>query len=143
MAFFFLSDSFMQQEHGKVRVGQRRQGRGGQSGQQRQEGGRTRAGQGRAGQGRAGPGRAGQGRAGQGRAGQGQKGSLPKHPWSRGEPAPVPGGTWVLPFLWLWKPGKRIGSLCAIEVEGLKRRPPTEVSGLSLEFRVKGFRVQG
>ena len=32
--------------------------------------------------------------------------------------------------------GKRIGSLCAIEVEGLKRRPPTEVGGLSLEFRV-------
>ena len=32
--------------------------------------------------------------------------------------------------------GKRIGSLCAIEVEGIKRRPPTEVGGLSLEFRV-------
>ena len=32
--------------------------------------------------------------------------------------------------------GKRIGSLCAIEVERLKRRPPTEVGGLSLEFRV-------
>ena len=32
--------------------------------------------------------------------------------------------------------GKRIGSLCAIEVGGLKRRPPTEVGGLSLEFRV-------
>ena len=34
--------------------------------------------------------------------------------------------------------GKRIGSLCAVEVEGLKRRPPTEVGGLSLEFRVQG-----
>ena len=81
MAFFFLSDSFMQQEHGKVRVGQRRQGRGGQSGQQRQEGGRTRAGQGRAGQGRAGQGRAGQGRAGQGRAGtEGQFAQTPLVP---------------------------------------------------------------
>ena len=29
----------------------------------------------------------------------------------------------------------RIGSLCAVEVEGLKRRPPTEVGGLSLELR--------
>ena len=36
--------------------------------------------------------------------------------------------------------GKRIGSLCAIEVEGLKRRPPTEVGGLSLEFRVGGLK---
>ena len=32
--------------------------------------------------------------------------------------------------------GQRLGSLCAIEVEGLKRRPPTEVGGLGLEFRV-------
>ena len=32
--------------------------------------------------------------------------------------------------------GESIGSLCAIEVEGLKRRPPTEVAGLDLEFRV-------
>ena len=32
--------------------------------------------------------------------------------------------------------GERNGSLCAIEVEGLKRRPPTEVGGLCLEFRV-------
>ena len=37
--------------------------------------------------------------------------------------------------------GERLGSLCAIEVEGLKRRPPTEVGGLGLEFRVEGFRV--
>ena len=37
---------------------------------------------------------------------------------------------------WLWGGGQtRIGSLCAIEVEGLKHRP-TEVGGLSLEFRV-------
>ena len=32
--------------------------------------------------------------------------------------------------------GERLGSLCAIEVEGRKRRPPTEVGGLGLEFRV-------
>ena len=32
--------------------------------------------------------------------------------------------------------GERAGSFCAIEVEGLKRRPPTEVGGLGLEFRV-------
>ena len=31
---------------------------------------------------------------------------------------------------------ERAGSFCAIEVEGLKRRPPTEVGGLGLEFRV-------
>ena len=39
--------------------------------------------------------------------------------------------------------GERAGSFCAIEVEGLKRRPPTEVGGLGLEFRVQGlgFRV--
>ena len=38
--------------------------------------------------------------------------------------------------------GMRIGSLCAIEVEGLKRRPPREVGGLasSLGFR---FGVSG
>ena len=29
------------------------------------------------------------------------------------------------------KAGKRIGSLCAIEVKGLKRRSPTEVGGLT------------
>ena len=28
--------------------------------------------------------------------------------------------------------GERLGSLCAIEVEKLKRRPPTEVGGLGL-----------
>ena len=43
---------------------------------------------------------------------------------------------------------KRIGSLCAIEVEGLKRRPPTEVGGLGPEFKGLGFgglgfRVEG
>ena len=32
--------------------------------------------------------------------------------------------------------GERAGWFCAIEVEGLKRRPPTEVGGLGLEFRV-------
>ena len=35
--------------------------------------------------------------------------------------------------------GMGIGSLCAVEVEGLKRRPPTEMGGLSLEFRVLGL----
>ena len=39
--------------------------------------------------------------------------------------------------------GERLGSLCAIEVEGLKRRPPTEVGGLGLEFRSLGFRGLG
>ena len=34
------------------------------------------------------------------------------------------------------KAGRRTGSLCAIEVEGLKRHPPMEVGGLSLEFRM-------
>ena len=29
------------------------------------------------------------------------------------------------------------------QVEGLKRRPPTEVGGLGLEFRGLGFRVWG
>ena len=38
---------------------------------------------------------------------------------------------------WLWRGGRAYcGSLCAIEVEGLKRRAPTEVGGLGLEFRV-------
>ena len=37
--------------------------------------------------------------------------------------------------------GERLGSLCAIEVEGRKRRPPTEVGGLGLEFRSLGFMV--
>ena len=41
--------------------------------------------------------------------------------------------------------GERAGSFCAIEVEGLKRGPPTEVGGLGLEFRVwsLGFGVWG
>ena len=59
--------------------------------------------------------RAGQGKgAGQGRAG---------HVLFVGSPKPLLGG-------------ERIGSLCAMEVEGLKRRPPTEVGGLGFEFRV-------
>ena len=38
-------------------------------------------------------------------------------------------------YRWCYRPhgcgeaGERLGSLCAIEVEGLKRRPPTEVGG--------------
>ena len=47
--------------------------------------------------------------------------------------------------------GRRPRSACAIEVEGLRRRPPTLGGGLGLEFRVHrvsglafiGFRVQG
>ena len=37
----------------------------------------------------------------------------------------------------------RIGSLCAVEVEGLKRPPTTQVGGrsLSLGFRVTGYRA--
>ena len=45
--------------------------------------------------------------------------------WSPGEPAPVPGPSWVLPSSWLQEAGKRPGSTFAIEVEGLKRRPPS------------------
>ena len=40
------------------------------------------------------------------------------------------------------KARERLGSLCAMEVEALKRRPPTEVGGLGLEFSL-GFRDQG
>ena len=36
----------------------------------------------------------------------------------------------------LWEAGERPGSACAIEVEGLRRRPPTQGGGLGLEFRV-------
>ena len=32
---------------------------------------------------------------------------------------------WVLPTSELWEAGERPGSACAIEVEGLRRRPPT------------------
>ena len=43
------------------------------------------------------------------------------------------------------KAGERAGSTCAINVEGLKRRPPSKVSGLCHEFRVRiyglGFKV--
>ena len=33
--------------------------------------------------------------------------------------------SWVLPSSGLQEAGERAGSTCAIEVEGLKRRPPT------------------
>ena len=57
-------------------------------------------------------GQVGQGRAGQSRAegqGQGQEGGSASGPGGGAQ-----GG-----------PGGTVGSLCAIEVEGLKRRPPT------------------
>ena len=47
-----------------------------------------------------------------------------------------PGGAMVLPSSGLQEAGERAGSTCAIEVEGLKRRPPTVGGGLSLEFGV-------
>ena len=107
---------------GQGRAGQGRAGQG-RAGQGRA--GQGRAGQGRAGQGRAGKGsragqgrgqgRAGQGRAGQGRAGQGRAGHLFRY---RAQ-------SWVLPSSELQEAGERAGSTCAIEVEGLKRRPPT------------------
>ena len=39
--------------------------------------------------------------------------------WFRGELAPVPGRTRMLPPHACGEAGKRIGSLCAVEVEGL------------------------
>ena len=39
------------------------------------------------------------------------------------------------------KAGQRPGPTCAINVEGLKRRPPSKVGGLCHEFRVFRFRV--
>ena len=45
--------------------------------------------------------------------------------WSRGERVPVPCPSWVLPTSGLQEAGKRPGSTFAIEVEGLKRRPPS------------------
>ena len=67
----------------------------------------------------------------QGRAGQGSTGpeeNLLRYRAYRGCYSPYCCGEAV----------RRSGSLCAIEVEGLKRRPPTQVGGLSLEFRVWG-----
>ena len=61
--------------------------------------------------------------------------SLRDQCWSRGERVPVPGTTCSGPH-GCGEAGERIGWLCAIEVEGLKRRPPTEVGGLGLESRV-------
>ena len=42
--------------------------------------------------------------------------------WSPAEPAPLPGLSWVLPSPGCGEAGERVGLLCAIEVEGLKRR---------------------
>ena len=124
-----------------TRAGQGRAGQG-RAGQGRAGQGRAgQAGQGRAGQGRAGQGRAGQGRAGQGRAGQGRAGV-------RALLGPKLGQLAALNLRYrarrgCYRPhgcgeaGKRIGSLCAIEVEGLKRRPRRWAAyALSLGFRV-------
>ena len=114
--------------------------------------GQGRVGQDRLGAGRAGPGPGGggQGGLGEARGGQGGQGG------PGGRQAGGGGGFRVFtltgtstgpgtgPSRGCYRPygcgeaGKRIGSLCAVEVEGLKRRPPTEVGGLSLEFRVQG-----
>ena len=55
----------------------------------------------------------------------GQGGSGGTSTASRGERVPVPGPLWVLPTSGLQEAGKRPGSTFAIEVEGLKRRPPS------------------
>ena len=52
------------------------------------------------------------------------------YPAAPGEPVPVPGPSWVLPTSGLQETGKRPGSSFAIEVEGLKRRPPSVGGGL-------------
>ena len=57
------------------------------------------------------------------------------------EPAPVPAYRGCYSPHGCGEAGERLGSLCAIEVEGRKRRPPTEVGGLGLEFRSLGFMV--
>ena len=82
---------------------------------------------------RAGRARAGKGGVGQDRAGQGGKGKgkarRKREREQRGPGRPeVPGPTQFFPQTrWAHgcgEAGRRIGSLCAIEVEGLKRRPP-------------------
>ena len=42
-----------------------------------------------------------------------------------GRPRGARGSTSTVPTPMLWEAGERPGSACAIEVEGLKRRPPT------------------
>ena len=62
------------------------------------------------------------------------------NPEKKRVPVPVP--SWALPTPMLWEAGERPGSACAIEVEGLKRRPPN-VKGWprpSLGFRVSAFK---
>ena len=52
---------------------------------------------------------------------------------STGGPCP----SWVLPTSELWEAGERLGSACAIEVEGLQPPPPPRPPPpLPLEFRV-------
>ena len=58
---------------------------------------------------------------------------------SRAELLQLPGLSWVLQYPGCRKAGKRVASTCAIDVEGLKRRPPSNDG----EFRVWGFRVRG
>ena len=62
--------------------------------------------------------------------------SLRDQCWSRGERRTGTGYHVLTGPHGCGEAGERIGSLCAIEVEGLKRRPPTEVGGLGLESRV-------
>ena len=45
------------------------------------------------------------------------------------------GGPWEAPGS-CGKAGERAGSTCAIDVEGLKRRPSSKVGGLCHQFRV-------
>ena len=56
--------------------------------------------------------------------------------WSRPELFQVRGLSWVLPHPGCAKAGEHAGSTCAIDVEELKRRPPSKVGGLCHEFRV-------
>ena len=79
----------------------------------------------------------GQDRAGQGRAEQGRAGAQGGRAVFRCR------ALVVLPSPWLCRSGQAYWSLCTIKVEGLKRRPPTQVGGRSLEFRGLGFRVWG
>ena len=56
--------------------------------------------------------------------------------WSRAELFQVPGLSRCYSTPGCGTAGERAGSTCAIDVEGLKRRPPLKVGGLCHEFRV-------
>ena len=45
--------------------------------------------------------------------------------------------SWVLPSSGLQEAGERLGSTCAIEVAGLKRRPPTVGAAFALSLGLK------